>query len=1166
MPNNSIRKKTLDLGNPNDLVDKSLVDRAEALSLNYNSQPPSQYYQSFGFDELRSSLSEIRSTAIDAGWKETGIDSLSRMRELNRAEDLTNLDPNQLDRKYNYSAGRGGMQRSARDNRPSLEEFGITERPTLLQPDEANTKYGISGHLSWDKPVSSLVAQIQHKRKLEEVRHASTMQRAQGFVDNSIGFGLSMGTAIVDPVGLAIGFIPILGEARYAKLGINAGRFFRGAEAGFVGSLGVEPLIYSAKTQEKADYDMYDSLLNVTFGTVAGGGLFTVGGKMYDGYRNLRSRSHQAALEQAIKQLAAGADVEVGHVATHGAGSTKPILVNTEEMPSAPIGARINPADPNVPARTPTPQDIVQDFPPYVKPADPVVEVEKKKSWLDFFSLKKNSPLDPPVEAIGRAISPSTIGEAFKNPQLSEAIQTAIDNGMPNKVGFYVRTADGQVMLVRPAEKGVANLLTAPEALPSGTVDMNKLSTDMTKLLSEHGLLASENFGVSYKGSYKLDEGGITHILELDGAKFDPEKNQKHTVFGPESVIKNLLSEDPSAQVLSGLNPQGKSAVMSFYQDLGSFINEGDSKFKNFAGYDETKDVTQLKQTGEQLGSNKGGVFKDKVDQTDVYVKFQDANHTLNEWVAATLYRWFQVPLPQTTIVTDKGVTKGVASNWVYGAKAIGPDEFNKLDDTTKQDFIKHFLVDAYLGNWDVVGTGPTWNMMLLPNGQVMRMDPGGALLYRAQGAPKGDQFGAKLDELQSLTNAGKNPSAAAVFQNIPIAAMDDAAYRILRIPQDEINKLIDTAVAHGMDKDAATKLKDTMLKRRYELEVAFKDAAVKAAKEQGQVKFMSTSDAQNYLKGFADELKAKLSPDEAKALMSYTGSYYVQLNNALWAKATKGTPIDPMLQKDIDRINSAFDKIAPLKEDIVVWRGNVHHTTFNSVFQSLGLNIGEFKPQQSTNGDQAYQMLKHAENALIEFSGYTSTSFSYGVTKGFQNAGKAISVQIQVPSGQKALMLGAISTHQGEAEVLLPAGTQLRVKQIIPGVNGAQPTAVLQVVEKGSQQFVEVPDYQALKIAEAYRDKPTGAADNQPLWYEPKDSVADALKGKTEDLDIVNKDIEALTAEIDAHLTNADPALSAAIKKELDATMKTLTEQEASAQDMHKAAQAAAVCVMKGG
>jgi hypothetical protein len=104
------------------------------------------------------------------------------------------------------------------------------------------------------------------------------------------------------------------------------------------------------------------------------------------------------------------------------------------------------------------------------------------------------------------------------------------------------------------------------------------------------------------------------------------------------------------------------------------------------------------------------------------------------------------------------------------------------------------------------------------------------------------------------------------------------------------------------------------------------------------------------------------------------------------------------------------------------------------------------------------------------------------------------------------------------------------------------------------------------LKIAQAYRDKPPSAGDNQPLWYEPKDAVADSLKGKIEDLDAVTKDIDALTAEIDAHLTNADPALSSAIKKELDATMKTLAEQEASAQDLHKAAQAAAVCITKGG
>ena len=1161
----SIRKGNLNPVTPaGQEIGQNFIDQANSLSLNFAPTAPSQWYQSFGFDDLRAATSEIRSTAIDRGWSETTPDSIARMRELNRAEDLTNLDDKQLDRKYNYMPGRGGMTRRSGDNRPTLEEFGITEKPTLLQPDEANSKYGLSGYLSWDKPVSSLVAEIQHKRKLEEIKQNNVFSRAQGFVDNSIGFGLTMGTALLDPIGLAVGFVPVLGEARYAKLGVTAGRFFRGAEAGLVGSAAVEPFIYAAKTQEKADYSMVNSIENIAFGAVGGGGLFVVGGKVADAFKGFRQKSQNTALEQAIKQLNSGLDVEVQGIATHGAASTKPIAVNIEAETPVPLGVNINQRAPGAPV-VETPGAIVRDFKPYEKPATPEVEVQQKKSWLDFFSLKKNSPLDKAVEAIGRALPSVDLANVFKDSKLSDAIQAAKQSGISNKVAFYVKTADGQLMLARPSEHEAASLLKSGEKLPDGPVDMSKLSTDMTKLLSEHGLLAGENFGVQYKGSYKLDEDGITHVIQLDNVKFDPEKNQKYVVFGPEQTMKNLLSEDPSAAVFSDLNPKGAAAVNYMSQDLGSFLADADGKYKSYAGYDETKDVTQLKQVGEQQGTNKGGVFEDKKDGSHSYVKFQDANHSLNEWIAATLYKWFDVPMPNTTLVTEKGITKGVASDWVYGTKPLSPAEFNKLDDATRQAFIKHFLIDAYLGNWDVVGNGPNWNMMILPNGEVMRLDPGGALLYRAQGAEKGSAFGATIDELTSLQNSSKNPTAAEVFKNISIKDMDDAAYRVLKIPQEQINGLIDTAVAHGLDPNLGVKLKETLQQRRYQLEIAYKDAAVKAAKEQGLVKFLSKTDALAYLKGYGDELKAKLTKEEFNTLMSYTGSMYSELNTQLWKAHTNGTPVPAHIQHTADLLDSAFDKVAPLKDDLSVWRGNIHHTTFNAVFQQLGLNVPSFKAGHSTDAQMAYQMLKQAEGALIEMGGYTSTSFSYTSAKAFHSTGKTVMAQIEIPAGQKVLMAGAVSGFTHETEVILPRGTQLRVKQVLPGTSGGQPTLVLEVVEKGSQKFMEIPDAQALKIAQSWREKAANAAETSPLWYEPKDAVGDTLKGKVEDLNVINNDINDLNMQLDAHLSNADPEMAKLIKSELETAMKAIGETEASAKDLYNAAQAAAVCITKG-
>ena len=59
-------------------------------------------------------------------------------------------------------------------------------------------------------------------------------------------------------------------------------RLKRGAIEGAGGALLLEPLVYGAAQRIQADYDLYDSLLNVAFGTVLGGGLHVGAGKLRD--------------------------------------------------------------------------------------------------------------------------------------------------------------------------------------------------------------------------------------------------------------------------------------------------------------------------------------------------------------------------------------------------------------------------------------------------------------------------------------------------------------------------------------------------------------------------------------------------------------------------------------------------------------------------------------------------------------------------------------------------------------------------------------------------------------------------------------------------------------------------------------------------------------------
>ncbi|HWL71015.1 MAG TPA: hypothetical protein VNS22_21925 [Geminicoccus sp.] len=71
------------------------------------------------------------------------------------------------------------------------------------------------------------------------------------------------------------------------------------------------------------------------------------------------------------------------------------------------------------------------------------------------------------------------------------------------------------------------------------------------------------------------------------------------------------------------------------------------------------------------------------------------------------------------------------------------------------------FAVDAWLANWGMIGLSND-NLQIGPDGKAVRVDVGGSLEYRPQGAKK--VFGHEVAELASLRDPKVNAQAAAVF------------------------------------------------------------------------------------------------------------------------------------------------------------------------------------------------------------------------------------------------------------------------------------------------------------------------------------------------------------------------------------------------------------------
>jgi hypothetical protein len=101
---------------------------------------------------------------------------------------------------------------------------------------------------------------------------------------------------------------------------------------------------------------------------------------------------------------------------------------------------------------------------------------------------------------------------------------------------------------------------------------------------------------------------------------------------------------------------------------------------------------------------------------------------------------------------------------------------------------IEGFGADAWLCNWDAVGETHD-NMLVDSEGKAIRVDPGGAMIYRAKGTPKtADEFGNTVPEIDTMRN-GKNAQASSVFGKMTQQQMDESVAKVLVLDDDDILK-----------------------------------------------------------------------------------------------------------------------------------------------------------------------------------------------------------------------------------------------------------------------------------------------------------------------------------------------------------------------------------------
>ena len=150
-----------------------------------------------------------------------------------------------------------------------------------------------------------------------------------------------------------------------------------------------------------------------------------------------------------------------------------------------------------------------------------------------------------------------------------------------------------------------------------------------------------------------------------------------------------------------------------------------------------------------------------------------------SEALADNLYRTLGIDVPKSGIVTtaegpvklseflDGGVT---LQDWLAKATA-------KEADAMYAKISENFVADALMANHDVVGL--SYDNILVYKGTPYRIDNGGALTYRAQGGAK-QNFGAVVQELESMRNPSINSQTARVFKSLSDADIDEQIAKLL--------------------------------------------------------------------------------------------------------------------------------------------------------------------------------------------------------------------------------------------------------------------------------------------------------------------------------------------------------------------------------------------------
>ncbi len=410
------------------------------------------------------------------------------------------------------------------------------------------------------------------------------------------------------------------------------------------------------------------------------------------------------------------------------------------------------------------------------------------------------------------------------------------------------------------------------------------------------------------------------------------------------------------------------------------------------AQYRGARDVTpsRFTRTDRAAGGSQGGAwYRDESGQEWFGKHYRgDTDRLEGEHLASQIYRTLGVSAPETRIA-EIGGKRVLLSKEIKGSHADNTQVLRATD-------VKNgFVVDAWLNNRDVIGTGK--DNIIVSGDKAHRIDAGGATIWRATGGDK--TFVAKVKELESMRDPSRE--AGRVFGQLSpdeVRKQLDDFVKTHEAKRAEIDKLIDDS---GLSDAAKEKIKTGLNDR----------AAWLKTEAKGRPADLSDEEFNAYAASSAEGL-----PDDIRdSMLRYSGQgTYARINKKLREGAGKlgFSNID----KDAIPVIESIDRgmaMSPTPRDMVVYRG---------------IN--------DKAGGQALSGLKVGD--VYVDHGFGSTSYLKEIgqeyAKGF-GVYEPIELHISVPKGHPAFPIP--SQFPKEREILIARGGRYIVTDVSTAPNG---------------------------------------------------------------------------------------------------------------------------------